>query len=260
MNFIEIDKKERQGEWSMSSLQSHSYYELYFLTEGERRFFLKDKIFNISAPTVCIIPPFCMHKTEGGAYKRINVNVSEELLAPQERAMLYELGKQVVFTPEKEKWELITKLLYSGADVGSAGEDKTIAESFLHVLLYLVKKDGLLPCADEENGEADDSSLVMQVVSYIHSHYMKPITIKSLCDKFYVSKNTLCTNFKSVINCSVMEYLRLVRINKAKGLLMSTRRSMKKIAEECGFSSANYFSLIFKEEVGISPLNYRKSK
>ena len=48
MHFIEIDCKERLGEWSMSSLQSHKYFELYFLLEGTRRFFLNNKIFNKS--------------------------------------------------------------------------------------------------------------------------------------------------------------------------------------------------------------------
>ena len=40
----------------------------------------------------------------------------------------------------------------------------------------------------------------------------------------------------------------------------SLAQGLDEIAEECGFSSANYFSLIFKKEVGISPFNYRKAK
>ena len=75
MSFVEIDERIRSREWSMSELQSHDYFEMYFLLEGSRRLFIDDKIFDISAPAACVIPPFCMHKTEGGAYRRINVNV-----------------------------------------------------------------------------------------------------------------------------------------------------------------------------------------
>jgi transcriptional regulator GlxA family with amidase domain len=47
---------------------------------------------------------------------------------------------------------------------------------------------------------------------------------------------------------------------RAKNLLVTTDLSMDEIAERCGYSSANYFSLIFKKNVGLSPLNYRKKK
>jgi transcriptional regulator GlxA family with amidase domain len=42
--------------------------------------------------------------------------------------------------------------------------------------------------------------------------------------------------------------------------LSSSDYSMEKIAELCGFPSANYFGLIFKKHYGISPLNYRKKR
>lgn len=258
MDFIEIDKKEREDEWSMSELQSHSYYELYFLLRGERRFFLKDRIFNISAPTVCIIPPFCMHKTEGDAYKRTNINVSQGLLREEERDMLDELGKSVVFTLDPKRAELVLSLL-DGASEDEINTHSYVAESFMHILLHLLRRGGLLPYVEEAR-ESREDAIVMKAVSFIQNRYMEDFSIDSLAREIYVSKNTLCQHFRSVMNCSVMEYRQLVRINKAKDLLVSTAWDMKRISESCGFSSANYFSLIFKKEVGISPLNYRKSK
>jgi transcriptional regulator GlxA family with amidase domain len=57
-----------------------------------------------------------------------------------------------------------------------------------------------------------------------------------------------------------MEYRLFTRISRAKELLSSSKMSIESIAAECGFSSANYFSLIFKKEVGISPRSYRKMR
>ena len=261
MDFIEFDAKERKTEWSMSDLQSHSYWELYFLLDGKRRFFLKDRIYDINAITVCVIPPFCMHKTEGGGYKRININVSPDLLDEDEEKMLLSLGRTVVFTLDAKKSELIIELLKKGADDSTAENSDTPRESFLHVILHLIKNDGLLPYqhADIVSSNEKDA-LILNVASYIHEHYMDDFSISDLCQIFYISKNTLCSRFMRVMNCSVMEYRQKVRINEAKELLVSTRLGVKEIAEKCGFSGANYFSLIFKREVGISPLNYRKSK
>jgi transcriptional regulator GlxA family with amidase domain len=57
-----------------------------------------------------------------------------------------------------------------------------------------------------------------------------------------------------------MEYVMRIRLNKAKGLLRNTNKSIEEVAFECGFSSANYFGLIFKKEIGLSPLNYKKTR
>ena len=64
---------------------------------------------------MCIIPPFCKHKTEGDAYCRINVNASPKALTASEAAYLHELGKQVVFSLNLQKADLFLKLLNSAA-------------------------------------------------------------------------------------------------------------------------------------------------
>ena len=50
----------------MSDLHSHNHYEIYFLVKGERSFFLSNKMYNLKGPVIIIIPPYVMHKTEGG--------------------------------------------------------------------------------------------------------------------------------------------------------------------------------------------------
>jgi AraC-like DNA-binding protein len=260
MHFIEIDCKERLGEWSMSSLQSHKYFELYFLLEGTRRFFLNNKIFNITAPTVCIIPPFCMHKTEGDAYRRININVSADVLAPKERELLDKLGEAVVFNLDTAKGALFLELLESAAALPQHRSQEELCDSFLHVLLYLLNGGLLTPYRDSLPADTVLDSAAIQVAGYIHDNYRDAITLAKLCEKFFISRNTLCHRFRQLMHCSVMEYLQFIRISKAKELLSSTKKGMKEIAEECGFATANYFSLIFKQRVGISPINYRKAK
>ena len=49
------------------------------------------------------------------------------------------------------------------------------------------------------------------------------------------SKVSLCKKFKSVMNCSIMEYVSRMRLSKAKLLLRDTNKSIEEIAVECGF-------------------------
>ena len=55
------------------------------------------------------------------------------------------------------------------------------------------------------------------------------------------------------------QYIIQLRIREAKVLLYQTNRSVKEIAEESGFKSSYYFIRIFKEKVGMTPGNFRKT-
>lgn len=260
MGFIEIDLRKREKNWSMSKLQSHDYFEIYFLLEGKRRLFVDDKIFNICAPAACVIPPFCMHKTEGSSYKRINVNVSADSLSDRELDFLHRLSKMAAFQLNTEDGFFIN-LLERASDLSRTHTDEErLTASLVRVILSFLSEDTLTPY-DEENPENSSKSdmAVMQAVTYIKNHFHEELSLDELCNALFVSKNTLCSKFRSVMNCSVMEYRSFLRISKAKELLKSTKLSLSAIADRCGFSSANYFSLIFKRTVGISPINYRKA-
>ena len=117
MNFIEIEYRARYDSWGMSELQSHDYYELYFLIEGSRSFFYGDKMFSITGPAFCIIPPFAMHKTAGGSYKRININVSTDLLIQKELDLLGTLSESVAFSLDQEWVSLPLALLNEAARI-----------------------------------------------------------------------------------------------------------------------------------------------
>ena len=81
MNFFEFEEIQVETDYAMSEPHSHEFYELYFLLDGEREFFVENKMFKLPENTLVIVPPFSIHKTEGGPYKRININVSPNLLS-----------------------------------------------------------------------------------------------------------------------------------------------------------------------------------
>ena len=103
-------------------------------------------------------------------------------------------------------------------------------------------------------------SLVLNIISYLKENYKEPITLDYLSHKFSVSKATLIYNFNKYLHSSPVDYLINIRIQQAKAALTETNCNLSEIAESCGFSNANYFSLMFKRKVGLSPANYRKYK
>lgn len=57
MNFLEIEEGERTINHEMNEPHSHDYYELYFLLEGEREFFIDNKMFVVPKNSLVAVPP-----------------------------------------------------------------------------------------------------------------------------------------------------------------------------------------------------------
>lgn len=263
MSFIEIEYRQQKKEWNMANLQSHSFYEIYYLIKGERNIFIEDKIFTLRENSIVIIPPFHMHKTEGGPYKRINLYISADLLDETESKFLNSCSHFLVFQVKNKKTTNIIlslfRLFFSKTDKTDLLKKKyslSIAKTFLYILQSstLQSIDSSLPSISRDDTKND----ILNIVAYINNHFQENITLDLLKNTFFISKNTLCKNFQKVMQCSIMEYCSSVRLNEAKHLLKTTKKSMEDIADLCGFSSANYFSLLFKSKTGLSPSAYRK--
>lgn len=264
MAFLDIERRKEATHFDMSEPHSHEHYELYFLLEGSREVFLQDKMFVMPPYSFCVIPPFCLHKTEGDGYRRININVSADLLKKEEIKFLDECAAAGALLLDKTQCGLLVSLLEEAPSIrpihGNLRKDYEF--SVLKTLLYLLQKQRLTPLSEASATQGADTTdpLVLKLVFYLNENYKEEISLEKLAARFYLSKTTLCERFKALMRCSIMQYLLQIRLTKAKELLSSTGENMEKIAEECGFSSANYFSLIFKKEIGVSPLNYKKTR
>ncbi len=263
MNFIDFEKISRSDEHSMLALHSHDHYELYFLLEGERNFFVKNKMFEVGKNSLVIIPPFCMHKTEGGPYKRININISPEFLTQSQKDFLQTLSKSSAVKITSENLDLIVNLLESGEKfpVNNKVRTDTLISITQTIIGLLSLQDSILIDSSSATvGPSNISPEILKIVHYINKNFSRQITLQELCKEFYICKVSLCKKFKETMHCSIMQYVMQLRVNKAKILLQKGDETIEEIANLCGFSSGNYFGLIFKRAMGISPLNYKKTR
>ncbi|MBQ8525882.1 MAG: PocR ligand-binding domain-containing protein [Clostridia bacterium] len=101
--------------------------------------------------------------------------------------------------------------------------------------------------------------LSYQLKDYVDTHLSDDLSVKTLCNVFYISKTKLYYLAKDAFNIGISDYIRNKRLEEAKKLLTETKKPLYQIAEETGLGDANYFSRNFKSSVGISPKEYRKN-
>lgn len=257
MKFIEVERSVRQDSWTMQDLHSHPHYEIYYIYKGSRQLLLANALYHIQAPSMIVIPPNVMHKTEGGPFERYNIDVSPSYLNPFQTHVLSERALRVIKLSPQQHGELFP-LVEEMAGMGkSVKYSRYVVEGlFSYFMVVFSRVD--LSAQPGLSVEHNVSPLVLKVIDYLYAHYQEKLTLESLAEQFFVSKATIIYNFNRYLHCSPMDFLLNLRLTKAKEELLRTDKSICQIGEECGFRSANYFSLIFKRKEQLSPGNYRK--
>lgn len=82
--------------------------------------------------------------------------------------------------------------------------------------------------------------------------------IPDLAERVEVSTGYLSRAFHEALGISPGHYLTQFKITQAKRFLMEKDISIAMVSDLCGFSNANYFAKVFRQEVGISPSEYAK--
>lgn len=97
------------------------------------------------------------------------------------------------------------------------------------------------------------------IFQYIHTYYHQEITLDLLAAKFSTNRTSLNKMFNQTCGTSAMSYLSQIRLEMATLLLRNTELAVATISERAGFSDEAYFSRLFKQKLGKTPSDYRKS-
>ncbi len=95
------------------------------------------------------------------------------------------------------------------------------------------------------------------LTSYIEKHYNHDLTLEVLSKNLSMSKTKLCSLAASK-NTTVMSMIADKQMSVAKSFLTNTTHTISEISELCGIKDYNYFTKIFKKNVGYTPSQYRK--
>ncbi len=100
---------------------------------------------------------------------------------------------------------------------------------------------------------------VQRVIAYIDTDLTADLSLHTLAETQNLSSGYLSALFKKETGQTLTAYVNRRRIRRAIRLLNSTNLQIQAIARGCGYTDVNYFSKVFKKQVGQSPLEYRKT-
>ncbi|MDD6484451.1 MAG: response regulator [Clostridiales bacterium] len=112
--------------------------------------------------------------------------------------------------------------------------------------------------ADEEDFSVQNKDRkIEEVVNYVDEHFCEDISLKWLAKKFCIEHKYLSKLFKKYVNKGYVEYITQKRMDAAKKMLGEEKLTISEIARSLSYDEPNYFTVVFKRNVGITPREYR---
>lgn len=136
-----------------------------------------------------------------------------------------------------------------------------IPESYPDTCQAEERLKGCLDLILEELGQEKSqnySLYVQQAIAYIHRNFGQDISVPDIAEAVGISEGHLRRLFKQELNIKVVDYLMEFRLESAKLLMKNTDENLTEIWSKTGFTSAQYFSYVFKRKEGMLPKEYLK--
>ena len=111
--------------------------------------------------------------------------------------------------------------------------------------------------ADRHRRSVCDAS-INRIQAHLREHLAEPFSVPGLAADAGFSTSHFSARFHAVTGFSVTEYVKRLRMARARELLLTTDRSIADIAEEVGYPDQFYFSRQFRAVAGSSPRHFRQ--
>ena len=98
-----------------------------------------------------------------------------------------------------------------------------------------------------------------EMLNFIQTHFRDRLMLDDIARQVHISKGECCRLFRQSYGCSIFTYLTDYRMHQSIRMLAERKLSVSEIAEQCGFNSTSYFIKTFREKVGMTPLQYRRT-
>lgn len=242
------------------SLHSHEHFcEMIYIVQGKGDYVVDHQPYQV----------------EAGDLVLVNQGVPHMQISRKEAPLcLWNLSVQLRSTPELGENQLIPE---GYRPVLSCGEFQTEMEEccrnlfaemkqkengyqamcFLWVERYLWLVRRLLERAEKQ--VVDRAYTVEDVKQYIDSHFQDSITLRSLEERFHLSRFHIVHQMKKEFGITPIGYLIDRRMGAAQDLLNTTELSITEIALRVGYHNVNYFNKMFRKKIGKSPTEFRTS-
>jgi AraC-like DNA-binding protein len=152
--------------------------------------------------------------------------------------------------------ELLGAVLRFLRATSTAADRRVLAPLYLQEMVYRVLQREqyarLLALAEAESA----SNPVSAVLEYVRDHLSEPLTVADMAELVSLSPSAFAHMFRDITGRSPYQFLKEMRLDRARELLVDGNLAVARISKEVGYASVSHFIAEFRGRFGVTPRAY----
>ncbi|SFB58288.1 AraC-type DNA-binding protein [Cohnella sp. OV330] len=249
------------------AFDSHLGYEIVWVTSGVLEVVLKNHLYRVEPGHILVFNALTMHKFHvlEPPYERHLIHFLPSIVPEGAHALLEPLERLAypnhLLDLPGEQERLAGLFGRIGREYGAdEWQRKAALQLYLQELILLISRQ-LRKSPGPRQAAAPQTArdkLVGQILQLLHERYREPLSLDLMAEALHVSKYYLCHFFKREMGTTVQAYMKQIRVNEAKSLLLHTAYPIHLISDQVGFQTSSHFIRSFKELTGFTPEQFRR--
>lgn len=243
--------------------ESHDFWELIYVERGKLTVAEDESVYELGEGQIIFHAPMEFHrfwskKSENAIFRIISFSLETNFEHDLDKGV-FTLGAEL----REQFFDTFTHVLnnhYVSSSDDERAEDnpieKTLAIKKLETFLLSVLSD-VRPM--EKLDFSQTAKRYREVVCYMEDNRFRSLSLADIANGMHMSQSYIKKLFMMYAGCGAMHYFVHLKI-VASLVFLRRGDTIREISEMFGFSSPNYYSTVFKREIGMLPTEYRNKE
>lgn len=243
----------------------HNKLELFLILRGEMTYVLSGTQYHLGEKDFIFSNPYEIHSIRQASADckvvliKIDLSSFKKLLSSEES--IYFQWEETDNNRSSEQYKKIVDCIRKILTFATNQESAFLAyiyQNILEILILLLKNHHTSAKNKLSSQKLQQTKKSSEIMEYLNEHYMEPITLNTVAKNLYLSAPYVSKIFKDSFHVGFLEYLNHLRIQKSLYSVGYTNEYILDIAIANGFNNTKTFSRIFRQEMGMTPTEYRR--
>ncbi len=243
-------------DWGIRS-HSHPCYQLFYIVSGNCVFCVEGMDIPLGPNEVLVVRPgdeHSMQKEHEGVVRMIDIK-----LEIPDRDLARKVATVKSPFEASEQVSYLFKLI--AGEIGRVGSNnREIIQAYLYILILKMIPESASQAGALIITGIDDSlwpPFCKKIAHYIKENFAADLDLESIAGHMGYNKNYLCGIFKKGTGLTIMDYVKLVRVERACELIEMSDYTFQQICMMAGFNSIHNFNKVFKQVMKMTPGQYK---
>ncbi len=237
----------RDFTWAMET-HTHPFYQIIYVTSGSLRVHSENNAWIVLPGQAHILPASRFHRLSTNGYEQLGI----DLQLNQVIHGILPLYKDYITEPVVVN---CPELLGTVSEI----REKAQIGNRISNALVLALLDTIVLRLLEARTRIGSERFDQRLSNYINTNLGNKLDLKKVAEQFHVSTPHLERLSRKHFGCGVMSLYNQRRLRHACILLHSTNLLVSEIADRLAFSAPSHFSAFFRQRIGLSPSDYRRT-